>query len=166
MPDLTPEREIASREAIARRPERASRGLKALGLLGFGCLGLMLVLGGTAIAAGASDRDFTVWLAVGAVLAGIVAVVLLLGTRGLLRRRAGRDGERAHQDPIQPETTAEEAERYEERFHGFPTGHAGKRARGREERIEDETIREGTEPDRTPDPARPGSGPRDDEGKA
>ncbi|MCK8614074.1 hypothetical protein [Gordonia sp. C13] len=137
MPDLTPDREVASREAIARRPERKSRGLKAVGLLGFFCLGLMLVLGGTAIAAGASDRDATVWLAIGAVVAGLLAVGLLIGSRVLLRQRAGRDGERAHQDPIQPETTAEEAERYEERYHDFPVGHAGKHERAREERSED-----------------------------
>ncbi|MDS1112908.1 hypothetical protein RD149_03925 [Gordonia westfalica] len=138
MPDLTPEREVASREAIARRPARKSRGLKALGLLGFFCLGLMLVLGGTAIAAGAGDRDATVWLAIGAVIAGILAVGLLIGSRVLLRRRAGRDGERAFQDPIQPETTAEEAERYEERYHDFPVDHAGKHERARVERSEDQ----------------------------
>ncbi len=51
----------------------------------------------------------------------------------------------AHQDPIQPETTAEEAERYEERFHDFPTDHAGKRAVGRRERVADDTIREDAE---------------------
>ncbi|ETA04953.1 hypothetical protein V525_20510 [Gordonia alkanivorans CGMCC 6845] len=137
MPDLTPEREVASREAIARRPARKSRGLKAIGLLGFACLGLMLVLGGTAIAAGASDRDATVWLALGAIIAGLFAVGLLIGSRVLLRRRAGRDGERAHQDPIQPETTAEEAERYEERYHGFPVDHTGKHERARDERSAD-----------------------------
>ncbi|MBY4572569.1 hypothetical protein ACN94_02970 [Gordonia paraffinivorans] len=145
MPDPTPEREIASREAISRRPERRSRDLKAVGLLGSFCLGLMLVLGGAAIAAGASDNDLTPWLALGAVLAGILAVVLLVGARTRLRRRAGLDGERAHQDPIQPETTAEEAERYEERFHDFPTDHAGKRAVGRRERVADDTIREDAE---------------------
>ena len=138
MPDLTPEREVASREAIARRPARKSRGLKALGLLGFFCLGLMLVLGGTAIAAGAGDRNATVWLAIGAVIAGILAVGLLIGSRVLLRRRAGRDGERAFQDPIQPETTAEEAERYEELYHDFPVDHAGKHERARVERSEDQ----------------------------
>ncbi|MCT1351927.1 hypothetical protein [Gordonia sp. p3-SID1431] len=140
MPDLTPEREVASREAIARRPARKSRGLKAVGLLGFVCLGLMLVLAGIAIAAGASDRDGTVWLAVGAVVMGLLAVGLLIGSRVLLRRRAARDGDRAHQDPIQPETTAEEAERYEERFHDFPVEHAGKSERGRDDRLEE--IRE------------------------
>ncbi|QMU21312.1 hypothetical protein [Gordonia rubripertincta] len=137
MPDLTPDREVASREAIARRPERKSRGLKAIGLLGLSCLGLMLVLGGVAIAAGASDHDATVWLAIGAVVAGVLAVGLLIGSRVLLRRRAGRDGERAHQDPIQPETTAEEAERYEERYHDFPVDHAGKHQRARDERSTD-----------------------------
>ncbi|UOG23272.1 hypothetical protein MTX80_10695 [Gordonia amicalis] len=137
MPDLTPEREVASREAIARRPARKSRGLNAIGLLGIFCLGLMLVLGGMAIAAGAGDRDATVWLAIGAVIAGLLAVGLLMGSRVLLRRRAGRDGERAHQDPIQPETTAEEAERYEERYHGFPVDHEGKHERARVERRED-----------------------------
>ncbi|WP_435172875.1 hypothetical protein [Gordonia hongkongensis] len=135
MPDLTPEREVASREAIARRPARKSRGLKAVGLLGFVCLGLMLVLAGIAIAAGASDRDATVWLAVGAVVIGLLAIGLLIGSRVLLRRRAARDGDRAHQDPIQPETTAEEAERYEERFHDFPVEHAGKSERGRDDRL-------------------------------
>ncbi|MBN0972404.1 MULTISPECIES: hypothetical protein [Gordonia] len=140
MPDLTPEREVASREAIARRPARKSRGLKAVGLLGFVCLGLMLVLAGIAIAAGASDRDATVWLAVGAVVMGLLAIGLLIGSRVLLRRRAARDGDRAHQDPIQPETTAEEAERYEERFHDFPVEHAGKSERGRDDRLEE--IRE------------------------
>ncbi len=140
MPDLTPEREVASREAIARRPARKSRGLKAVGLLGFVCLGLMLVLAGIAIAAGASDRDATVWLAVGAVVMGLLAIGLLIGSRVLLRRRAARDGDRAHQDPIQPETTAEEAERYEERFHDFPVKHAGKSERGRDDRLEE--IRE------------------------
>lgn len=140
MPDLTPEREVASREAIARRPARKSRGLKAVGLLGFVCLGLMLVLAGIAIAAGASDRDATVWLAVGAVVMGLIAIGLLIGSRVLLRRRAARDGDRAHQDPIQPETTAEEAERYEERFHDFPVEHAGKSERGRDDRLEE--IRE------------------------
>ncbi|MBD0863618.1 hypothetical protein IA539_20810 [Gordonia sp. zg691] len=133
MPDLTPDREVASREAIARRPERKSRGLKALGLLGFLCLGLMLVAAATAIAAGASDRDGTVWLAVAAVVFGLLAVGLLITSRVLLRQRAAGDGDRAHQDPIQPETTAEEAERYEERFHGFPVDHAGKHERGRED---------------------------------
>lgn len=137
MPDLTPDREVASREAIARRPARKSRGLKAIGLLGFVCLGLMLVLAGLAIAAGAGDRDATVWLAVGAVLVGLMALGLLIGSRVLLRRRAARDGDRAHQDPIQPETTAEEAERYEERFHDFPVEHAGKRERGRDDRLEE-----------------------------
>ncbi|WGJ85134.1 hypothetical protein [Gordonia sp. SMJS1] len=137
MPDLTPEREVASREAIARRPARKSRGLKAVGLLGFVCLGLMLVLAGIAIAAGASDRDATVWLAVGAVVMGLLAIGLLIGSRVLLRRRAARDGDRAHQDPIQPETTAEEAERYEERFHDFPVEHAGKSERGRDDRLEE-----------------------------
>jgi hypothetical protein len=137
MPDLTPEREVASREAIARRPGRKSRGLKAVGLLGFVCLGLMLILAGLAIAAGAGDRDATVWLAIGAVLAGAAAIGLLIGSRVLLRRRAARDGDRAHQDPIQPETTAEEAERYEERFHGFPVDHSGKHDRARDERKED-----------------------------
>ncbi|MFC9981109.1 hypothetical protein [Nocardia farcinica] len=137
MPDLTPEREVASREAIARRPARKSRGLKAVGLLGFVCLGLMLVLAGIAIAAGASDRDGTVWLAVGAVVLGLLAIGLLIGSRVLLRRRAARDGDRAHQDPIQPETTAEEAERYEERFHDFPVEHAGKSERGRDDRLEE-----------------------------
>ncbi len=137
MPDLTPEREVASREAIARRPARKSRGLKAVGLLGFVCLGLMLVLAGLAIAAGASDRDGTVWLAVGAVVMGLLAIGLLIGSRVLLRRRAARDGDRAHQDPIQPETTAEEAERYEERFHDFPVEHAGKSERGRDDRLEE-----------------------------
>ena len=140
MPELTPEREVASREAIARRPARKSRGLKAVGLLGFVCLGLMLVLAGIAIAAGASDRDATVWLAVGAVVMGLLAIGLLIGSRVLLRRRAARDGDRAHQDPIQPETTAEEAERYEERFHDFPVEHAGKSERGRDDRLEE--IRE------------------------
>ena len=140
MPDLTPEREVASREAIARRPARKSRGLKAVGLLGFVCLGLMLVLAGIAIAAGASDRDGTVCLAVGAVVMGLLAIGLLIGSRVLLRRRAARDGDRAHQDPIQPETTAEEAERYEERFHDFPVEHAGKSERGRDDRLEE--IRE------------------------
>ncbi|UPG67817.1 hypothetical protein [Gordonia hongkongensis] len=140
MPDLTPEREVASREAIARRPARKSRGLKAVGLLGFVCLGLMLVLAGIAIAAGATDRDATVWLAVGAVVMGLIAIGLLIGSRVLLRRRAARDGDRAHQDPIQPETTAEEAERYEERFHDFPVEHAGKSERGRDDRLEE--IRE------------------------
>lgn len=140
MPDLTPEREVASREAIARRPARKSRGLKAVGLLGFVCLGLMLVLAGIAIAAGATDRDATVWLAVGAVVMGLLAIGLLIGSRVLLRRRAARDGDRAHQDPIQPETTAEEAERYEERFHDFPVEHAGKSERGRDDRLEE--IRE------------------------
>lgn len=140
MPDLTPEREVASREAIARRPARKSRGLKAVGLLGFVCLGLMLVLAGIAIAAGASDRDATVWLAVGAVVMGLLAIGLLIGSRVLLRRRAARDGDRAHQDPIQPETTAEEAERYEERFHDFPVEHAEKSERGRDDRLEE--IRE------------------------
>ena len=140
MPDLTPEREVASREAIARRPARKSRGLKAVGLLGFVCLGLMLVLAGIAIAAGASDRDATVWLAVGAVVMGLLAIGLLIGSRVLLRRRAARDGDRAHQDPIQPETTAGEAERYEERFHDFPVEHAGKSERGRDDRLEE--IRE------------------------
>ena len=140
MPDLTPEREVASREAIARRPARKSRGLKAVGLLGFVCLGLMLVLAGIAIAAGESDRDATVWLAVGAVVMGLLAIGLLIGSRVLLRRRAARDGDRAHQDPIQPETTAEEAERYEERFHDFPVEHAGKSERGRDDRLEE--IRE------------------------
>ena len=140
MPDLTPEREVASREAIARRPARKSRGLKAVGLLGFVCLGLMLVLAGIAIAAGASDRDATVWLAVGAVVMGLLAIGLLIGSRVLLRRRAARDGDRAQQDPIQPETTAEEAERYEERFHDFPVEHAGKSERGRDDRLEE--IRE------------------------
>lgn len=137
MPDLTPEREVASREAIARRPARKSRGLKAVGLLGFVCLGLMLVLAGIAIAAGATDRDGTVWLAVGAVVMGLLAIGLLIGSRVLLRRRAARDGDRAHQDPIQPETTAEEAERYEERFHDFPVEHAGKSERGRDDRLEE-----------------------------
>ncbi|KSU61203.1 MULTISPECIES: hypothetical protein [Gordonia] len=137
MPDLTPEREVASREAIARRPARKSRGLKAVGLLGFVCLGLMLVLAGIAIAAGATDRDATVWLAVGAVVMGLLAIGLLIGSRVLLRRRAARDGDRAHQDPIQPETTAEEAERYEERFHDFPVEHAGKSERGRDDRLEE-----------------------------
>lgn len=137
MPDLTPEREVASREAIARRPARKSRGLKAVGLLGFVCLGLMLVLAGIAIAAGASDRDATVWLAVGAVVMGLLAIGLLIGSRVLLQRRAARDGDRAHQDPIQPETTAEEAERYEERFHDFPVEHAGKSERGRDDRLEE-----------------------------
>lgn len=137
MPDLTPEREVASREAIARRPARKSRGLKAVGLLGFVCLGLMLVLAGIAIAAGATDRDGTVWLAVGAVVMGLLAIGLLIGSRVLLRRRAVRDGDRAHQDPIQPETTAEEAERYEERFHDFPVEHAGKSERGRDDRLEE-----------------------------
>ena len=137
MPDLTPEREVASREAIARRAARKSRGLKALGLLGFVCLGLMLVLAGIANAAGASDRDGTAWLAVGAVVMGLLAVGLLIGSRVLLRRRAARDGDRAHQDPIQPETTAEEAERYEERFHDFPVEHAGKSERGRDDRLEE-----------------------------
>jgi len=137
MPDLTPEREVASREAIARRPARKSRGLKAVGLLGFVCLGLMLVLAGIAIAAGASDRDGTVWLAMGAVVMGLLAIGLLIGSRVLLRRRAARDGDRAHQDPIQPETTAEEAERYEERFHDFPVEHAGKSERGRDDRLEE-----------------------------
>ena len=140
MPDLTPEREVASREAIARRPARKSRGLKAVGLLGFVCLGLMLVLAGIAIAAGATDRDATVWLAVGAVVMGLLAIGLLIGSRVLLRRRAARDGDRAHQDPIQPETTAEEAERSEERFHDFPVKHAGKSERGRDDRLEE--IRE------------------------
>ncbi|MFC8313660.1 hypothetical protein P9A14_20195 [Gordonia hongkongensis] len=140
MPDLTPEREVASREAIARRPARKSRGLKAVGLLGFVCLGLMLVLAGIAIAAGATDRDATVWLAVGAVVMGLIAIGLLIGSRVLLRRRAARDGDRAHQDPIQPETTAEEAERYEERFHDFPVEHAEKSERGRDDRLEE--IRE------------------------
>lgn len=140
MPDLTPEREVASREAIARRPARKSRGLKAVGLLGFVCLGLMLVLAGIAIAAGATDRDATVWLAVGAVVMGLLAIGLLIGSRVLLRRRAARDGDRAHQDPIQPETTAEEAERYEERFHDFPVEHAEKSERGRDDRLEE--IRE------------------------
>ena len=95
---------------------------------------------GIAIAAGASDRDATVWLAVGAVVMGLLAIGLLIGSRVLLRRRAARDGDRAHQAPIQPETTAEEAERYEERFHDFPVEHAGKSERGRDDRLEE--IRE------------------------
>lgn len=120
MPDLTPDRQIASREAIARRPSRKSRGLKGVGLAGFGALGLTLVLAGFTIHAGASDKNNTTWLAIVTVVVGLIAVGLLITSRRLLRRRAALDGDRAQQDPIQPETTAEEAERYEERFHDFP----------------------------------------------
>ena len=95
MPDLTPEREVASREAIARRPARKSRGLKAVGLLGFVHQGLTHLTGittllGTDLADGQWRAAWEICAVILAFLAGCVLSGFIIQDNNVsLRRRYG-----------------------------------------------------------------------------
>ncbi|MCH5641225.1 phage holin family protein [Gordonia sp. ABSL49_1] len=96
------------------RQSSDARLIKAFGLIGYGGLILGLALVALAIGGAAGGRGGWYWAAVGAVVVVGVAVGLLIAGRRLSRRQPAEV--RVQEDPLQPEVTAEEEDRYEARY--------------------------------------------------
>lgn len=106
---------------VDHRDGKTTRRLSLIGLSGYALLVAALVFTALAISSAAGDGPNAIWWGIATAAAAVLGFALLafgryVGTRG---RPAGATG-RAGQDPLQPEISAEEADLYEEQYHGEP----------------------------------------------
>lgn len=84
--------------------------MKAIGAIGFVLILVAIALIGVAITAAPAGWALIGWVT-GAVVASVLALVCLIGSRAALTATPGH--ERSEHDPLLPEVTAEEAAHYE-----------------------------------------------------
>lgn len=100
------------------RTGRIARLYDATGLVGYLALGIALILGAVAITAWAGDGSHAAWWGLATGIAVLVAWTFLLISWELqLYHAPGDTTDRASSYPLQPEVSAEEALRYEQRYH-------------------------------------------------
>lgn len=105
-------------EVHDHRSHRIARLYNTTGLIGYLMLGVGLILGAVTITAWASDAAHTPWWGLATGVAVLLAWTFLLISWELqIYHAPGEATDRASSYPLHPEVSAEEAQRYEDRYH-------------------------------------------------